>query len=48
VLARHFRGHDLQDAVVVSPDFGNAKSATASTSSYNIPSGTEVALLELG
>ena len=28
VLARHFRGGDLRDTVVVSPDLGNAKSAT--------------------
>ncbi|WP_062518557.1 ribose-phosphate diphosphokinase [Demequina gelatinilytica] len=27
VLADHFRGQDLTDAVVVSPDFGNAKTA---------------------
>ena len=27
VLARHFRGRDLSNAVVVSPDFGNAKNA---------------------
>lgn len=29
VLARHFRGRDLSNAVVVSPDFGNAKAAGA-------------------
>ena len=28
VLADHFTGQDLSDAVVVSPDFGNAKTAT--------------------
>ncbi|WP_201466930.1 ribose-phosphate diphosphokinase [Janibacter melonis] len=28
VLAEHFRGRDLHDAVVVSPDLGNAKEAT--------------------
>jgi ribose-phosphate pyrophosphokinase len=28
VLADHFLGQDLSDAVVVSPDFGNAKTAT--------------------
>jgi ribose-phosphate pyrophosphokinase len=28
VLADHFLGQDLRDAVVVSPDFGNAKTAT--------------------
>ena len=28
VLADHFRGRDLADTVVVSPDLGNAKSAT--------------------
>src|SRR6185437_331556 len=28
VLARYFRGRDLRQTVVVSPDFGNAKSAT--------------------
>ena len=28
VLADHFNGQDLTDAVVVSPDFGNAKTAT--------------------
>lgn len=28
VLAEHFRGRDLSDTVVVSPDLGNAKSAT--------------------
>ncbi len=28
VLADHFLGQDLTDAVVVSPDFGNAKTAT--------------------
>ena len=27
VLARHYRGRDLSNAVVVSPDFGNAKQA---------------------
>lgn len=27
VLARHFRGRDLSNAVIVSPDFGNAKQA---------------------
>jgi ribose-phosphate pyrophosphokinase len=27
-LADHFRGHDLTDCVVVSPDLGNAKTAT--------------------
>lgn len=27
-LADHFRGHDLSDTVVVSPDLGNAKTAT--------------------
>jgi ribose-phosphate pyrophosphokinase len=28
IIADHFRGQDLSDAVVVSPDFGNAKAAT--------------------
>ena len=28
ILADHFRSQDLGDSVVVSPDFGNAKSAT--------------------
>ena len=28
ILAEHFRAQDLTDAVVVSPDFGNAKTAT--------------------
>src|SRR5712691_9515709 len=28
VLARHFRNHDLSNTVVVSPDLGNAKSAS--------------------
>jgi ribose-phosphate pyrophosphokinase len=28
VLAEHFRGRDLSDSVVVSPDLGNAKTAT--------------------
>jgi ribose-phosphate pyrophosphokinase len=28
VLADHFRDHDLHDSVVVSPDLGNAKTAT--------------------
>ncbi len=28
VLADHFRGHDLSNSVVVSPDLGNAKTAT--------------------
>ena len=28
VLADHFRNHDLTDTVVVSPDLGNAKTAT--------------------
>jgi len=28
VLAEHFRDHDLRDSVVVSPDLGNAKTAT--------------------
>ena len=28
ILAEHFLGQDLSDAIVVSPDFGNAKTAT--------------------
>jgi len=37
VLARHFRGRDLQNTVVVSPDFGNAKSATAFARLLGLP-----------
>ena len=37
VLARHFRGRDLRNTVVVSPDFGNAKSATAFARLLGLP-----------
>jgi ribose-phosphate pyrophosphokinase len=37
VLAQHFRGRDLQDTVVVSPDFGNAKSVTAFARLLGLP-----------
>jgi ribose-phosphate pyrophosphokinase len=37
VLARHFRGRDLRDTVVVSPDLGNAKSATAFARLLGLP-----------
>jgi len=37
VLARYFRGRDLRQTVVVSPDFGNAKSATAFARMLGLP-----------
>jgi ribose-phosphate pyrophosphokinase len=37
VLARHFRGRDLCNTVVVSPDLGNAKSATAFARLLGVP-----------
>ena len=37
VLARHFRGRDLHNTVVVSPDLGNAKSATAFARLLGLP-----------
>src|SRR5437870_6133293 len=37
VLARHFRGRDLHNTVVVSPDLGNAKSATAFARLMGLP-----------
>jgi ribose-phosphate pyrophosphokinase len=37
VLARHFRGRDLRNTVVVSPDLGNAKSATAFARLLGLP-----------
>jgi ribose-phosphate pyrophosphokinase len=36
-LAEHFRGHDLTDTVVVSPDLGNAKQAAAFARMLNVP-----------
>jgi ribose-phosphate pyrophosphokinase len=37
VLADHFRGGDLRDTVVVSPDLGNAKMATALARALDLP-----------
>ena len=37
VLADHFQGQDLTDAVVVSPDFGNAKTATQFSRLLGLP-----------
>ena len=37
VLADHFLGQDLADAVVVSPDFGNAKTATQFSRLLGLP-----------
>lgn len=37
VLADHFRGQDLSDAVVVSPDLGNAKDATQFSRLLGLP-----------
>src|SRR5919112_3616987 len=37
VLADHFLGQDLPDAVVVSPDFGNAKTATQFSRLLGVP-----------
>ena len=37
VLAGHFRGRDLADTVVVSPDLGNAKSATQFARLLGVP-----------
>jgi ribose-phosphate pyrophosphokinase len=37
VLADHFVGQDLSDAVVVSPDFGNAKTATQFSRLLGVP-----------
>jgi ribose-phosphate pyrophosphokinase len=36
-LAAHFRGYDLADTVVVSPDLGNAKEAAAFARMLNVP-----------
>jgi ribose-phosphate pyrophosphokinase len=36
-LAGHFRGHDLSNAVVVSPDLGNAKEAAAFARLLGVP-----------
>src|SRR5215468_2641662 len=36
-LARHFRRYDLANAVVVSPDLGNAKSAAAFARTLGLP-----------
>ena len=36
-LAGHFRGHDLSNAVVVSPDLGNAKPASAFARMLGVP-----------
>ena len=36
-LAEHFRGSDLDDAVVVSPDLGNAKTATQFARLLGVP-----------
>ena len=37
VLADHFRAHDLTNAIVVSPDLGNAKTATLFARLLNLP-----------
>src|SRR4051795_9340894 len=37
VLADHFQGQDLSNAVVVSPDFGNAKTATQFSRLLGVP-----------
>lgn len=37
VLADHFRGQDLSDAIVVSPDLGNAKDATQFSRLLGLP-----------
>jgi ribose-phosphate pyrophosphokinase len=37
VLAQHFRGRDLRNTVVVSPDLGNAKSATQFARLLHVP-----------
>ncbi len=37
ILAEHFRGHDLANTVVVSPDLGNAKSATQFARLLHLP-----------
>ena len=37
ILADHFLGQDLTDAVVVSPDFGNAKTATQFSRLLGLP-----------
>src|SRR5689334_7586310 len=37
VLAEHFRGRDLHNTVVVSPDLGNAKSATQFARLLHVP-----------
>jgi ribose-phosphate pyrophosphokinase len=37
VLSDHFLGQDLSDAVVVSPDFGNAKTATQFSRLLGVP-----------
>jgi ribose-phosphate pyrophosphokinase len=36
-LARHFRNHDLSNSVVVSPDLGNAKPASAFARMLSVP-----------
>ena len=37
VLAQHFEGHDLDNTVVVSPDLGNARDATAFARLLELP-----------
>lgn len=37
VLAEHFRGHDLSETIVVSPDLGNAKAASHFARLLNLP-----------
>ena len=37
VLAEHFRDHDLANSVVVSPDLGNAKTATQFSRLLGLP-----------
>jgi ribose-phosphate pyrophosphokinase len=37
ILARHFRGRDLRNTVVVSPDLGNAKAASAFARLLGLP-----------
>ena len=37
ILAEHFRDHDLRDSIVVSPDLGNAKTATQFSRLLGLP-----------
>ncbi|HZJ07075.1 MAG TPA: ribose-phosphate pyrophosphokinase [Nocardioidaceae bacterium] len=37
ILAEHFRDHDLSDSIVVSPDLGNAKTATQFSRLLGLP-----------